>query len=408
LIVVRQDKAAVPALKQLALKGKSPLGRLHALWTLDGLGSLENSTIAAALKDTDARVRSAAIRVSEAELAKGNASLIEMLKKMARDDSDIEVAIQLVLSAGYTGAEGIAEAANAAHPENEALKRITDIGKARAEDAQRRRLQGKLLAQGELNFKTICVACHGLDGKGTEAPGLAGVTLGAPLVGSPRLRGRKDIPIRILLKGMHGELDGKAYPGPMLPLESFDDGWLASVLTYVRNSWGNKAPAITADDVASVRASIVDRKEMYLTSEILAMTPLPKKEMKTWTLTASHNQSACANAIDGKEDSRWDTNAVQADGMWFAFDMKEERVLNSITLRCEGSSDDYPRRYSVEVSADGESWNQIVAPTVGTSPVTDILFPSIKTRHVRITQLGQAEGKFWSIHQLEVFASPKA
>jgi hypothetical protein len=207
---------------------------------------------------------------------------------------------------------------------------------------------------------------------------------------------------------MHGELDGKAYPGPMLPLESFDDGWLASVLTYVRNSWGNKAPAITADDVASVRASIVDRKEMYLTSEILAMTPLPKKEMKTWTLTASHNQSACANAIDGKEDSRWDTNAVQADGMWFAFDMKEERVLNSITLRCEGSSDDYPRRYSVEVSADGESWNQIVAPTVGTSPVTDILFPSIKTRHVRITQLGQAEGKFWSIHQLEVFASPKA
>ena len=37
---------------------------------------------------------------------------------------------------------------------------------------------------------------------------------------------------------------------------ALSDSDLASVLTYIRSSWGNKAEAITADDVKDVRASI--------------------------------------------------------------------------------------------------------------------------------------------------------
>jgi hypothetical protein len=46
----------------------------------------------------------------------------------------------------------------------------------------------------------------------------------------------------------------------------------------------------------------------------------------------------------------------------------------------------------------------VVSPQKGSSPVTDILLPATKTRFVRINQIGLADGKHWSIHQLDVYA----
>jgi len=406
LIVVRQDRGAVPALKSMAESGGSPLGRLHALWTLEGLGVFDTDLIVKKMRDPDARVRAAVVRLCEPELLKRNTALLAAIKPLA-SDADIDVAIQVVLSMAYTGVEGgdeLVEAANAGHPGSEAMSRITEIGHARLVDAKRRQEKSKFAAQGEVNFQTVCVACHGANGKGTSAPGLDGVMLGAPLVGSPRVLGRKTIPIKILLKGMHGELDGKSYPGPMLPLESYDDEWLASVLTYVRSAWGNKGESVSKDDVATVRAALADRKEMFLSSEILAMAPIPAAEMAKWELTASHRSKGCDQAIDNNPRTRWDTGRAQRKGMWFSFDMKESRELTGITLRCEGSPADYPRRYTLEVSDDGEQWKQVVSPQKGNSPVTDILLPATKTRFVRINQIGLADGKHWSIHQLDVYA----
>ena len=85
-------------------------------------------------------------------------------------------------------------AANASHPGSEAMSRITEIGHARMVDAKRRQEKSKFAAQGEVNFQTVCVACHGANGKGTSAPGLDGVMLGAPLVGSPRVLGTENHP----------------------------------------------------------------------------------------------------------------------------------------------------------------------------------------------------------------------
>jgi len=205
---------------------------------------------------------------------------------------------------------------------------------------------------------------------------------------------------------MTGELDGRTFPGPMLPHESYDDEWIAATLTYVRHSLGNNAPMVSAADVAAVRAAVKDRREMWQSAEILDMTPVSKNETKTWVLTASSNQGNCRAAMDGRADSRWDTQGTQHDGMWFAFDMGSEKILNSIVLDAAGSSADYPREYSVDFSSDGKTWNQAVAKTRGTDAVTDILLPAIKTRWVRINQHGQSPDKFWSIHELEVYAKP--
>lgn len=78
-----------------------------------------------------------------------------------------------------------------------------------------------------------------------------------PLVGSPRVKGDKTLVIQLLLNGMRGPLDGKTYRDMMPSMGSNDDKWIASVLSYIRNSGelGNKASVVTPKEVADVRAT---------------------------------------------------------------------------------------------------------------------------------------------------------
>ena len=59
------DAAAVPALRELAATGHQVLGRLHALWTLEGMQGLDEKTLLAALADADGKVKATAIRLCE-------------------------------------------------------------------------------------------------------------------------------------------------------------------------------------------------------------------------------------------------------------------------------------------------------------------------------------------------------
>ncbi len=114
LLVERGDKSTVPALESLADQGPEPLGRLHALWTLDGLRAMSGKVADHALDDSDPRVRAAALRVSEPLLAGGERA--EVLAKwiaMARTESAPEVQLQLALSLGEAR-DGAADAAMAA------------------------------------------------------------------------------------------------------------------------------------------------------------------------------------------------------------------------------------------------------------------------------------------------------
>jgi hypothetical protein len=65
LLYQRQDRAAVTPLKQLAAGSKSPLGRMHALYALDGLKGLDVATVLHGLRDPDSRAREHALRLAE-------------------------------------------------------------------------------------------------------------------------------------------------------------------------------------------------------------------------------------------------------------------------------------------------------------------------------------------------------
>lgn len=95
----------------------------------------------------------------------------------------------------------------------------------------------------------MCAACHGMDGKGVAA----GPSLMAPtLVGSKVALGDPAVMALVIINGIQKE--GTEYLGMMASLgAALDDQKLADVMTYVRNSFDNKAAAVTAEDAKKYR-----------------------------------------------------------------------------------------------------------------------------------------------------------
>ncbi|MNC39654.1 Exoglucanase B precursor [compost metagenome] len=120
-----------------------------------------------------------------------------------------------------------------------------------------------------------------------------------------------------------------------------------------------------------------------------------------WTATASHNPSGAGKALDGNASTRWDTVTNQVYGQYFQIDMQESLTFNKLVLDAAGSANDYPRGYSVYVSADGADWGQPVASGSG-SAVTAITFPAQTARYIRVVQTG-AVSRYWSIHEVYVY-----
>ena len=57
------------SLRTVAIDSAHPIARLHALWTLRGLGELDEATILAALEDSNPRVREQAVKLAEGFIA---------------------------------------------------------------------------------------------------------------------------------------------------------------------------------------------------------------------------------------------------------------------------------------------------------------------------------------------------
>ena len=82
LLVDRRPRPAIAPLQALAAQTAAPLARVHALWTLEGLGALDDASIEAAMRDATPGVRQNAVRLAEPRL-RASASLASRLVDMA-------------------------------------------------------------------------------------------------------------------------------------------------------------------------------------------------------------------------------------------------------------------------------------------------------------------------------------
>src|SRR5437870_1444513 len=97
LLVLKQDKSVVPALRAIVKSSPNLLARFHALWTLEGLGSLDAVLARQMMEDREPRMRIQAIRASETLYKGGDRSFAKDYERMTKDAS-VDVTLQAMLT----------------------------------------------------------------------------------------------------------------------------------------------------------------------------------------------------------------------------------------------------------------------------------------------------------------------
>jgi glucose/arabinose dehydrogenase/mono/diheme cytochrome c family protein len=210
LIVQSGDTSLAPQIEQLIRKGKQ-LTKIHGLWTLKGLGSLSAEMMTWAKGDLDSKIKLTA-------------------EALAKDTTTVVKAV---------------------------ISNVKNLSKKNQ----------KIYALGKEQYNLSCFACHQPQGQGLAK-------LAPPLAGSEWVTKKKDeILIRIALHGITGpiKVKGKVYQAlPVMPghAASMDDKKIAAVLTFVRNTWGNKGKAISQSAVKKLRKKYAKQKVAWTAKEL--------------------------------------------------------------------------------------------------------------------------------------------
>ena len=125
---------------------------------------------------------------------------------------------------------------------------------------------------GKANYTQYCSACHAPDGKGINNGQFP------PLAGSEWVKGDPSRMIQAVLHGLQGPITaaGKDYNLVMPPQgAALTNPQLASIITYVRSSWGHQEAPVSADQIQAAREVTKNRSQMWEASDLLAKYPLP-------------------------------------------------------------------------------------------------------------------------------------
>jgi mono/diheme cytochrome c family protein/glucose/arabinose dehydrogenase len=439
LLVLKQDKTVVHALQRLARTSKHMLARVHALWTLEGLGALDAALTRELLADPEPRVRIQALRASETLYKGGDRSFANDYRARAQDHHP-DVVIQAMLTINVLRVPETAATVKAASDANKSrgvqfvAERILTSSTAAGRGSNRGGApltadQQSALERGSTIYAELCYSCHGDDGRGTPLPGGApGATLAPSLVGSPRVNAHRDYVIKSLLHGFAGPIDGKTYPQVMVAMGTNNDRWIADIASYVRYGFGNSGTLVTPDDVALVRSATGDRKTPWTVAELDTSLPRLVVPDATWKVTASHDvrpapQANAEGAYNFIADAAgalnflgWTTGIPQQAGMWFQIELPVPRILTEINFssstagggRGAAPAWTFPRRYQVQVSHDGSTWSAPIAEGEGVPGTTVIRFAPVSAKFVRITQTATVnDAPAWSMRLVRLYEAPQ-
>jgi glucosylceramidase len=111
-----------------------------------------------------------------------------------------------------------------------------------------------------------------------------------------------------------------------------------------------------------------------------------------------------ANAVDDDASTRYSTGAPQQPGQFLQIDLGRPEALRKIVYDTGASLGDYPRAYTVAVSADGSDWRTAVANASGGGQRTAVPLDGARVRFVRIT-LTASSGSWWSVADVRAYTA---
>ncbi|MDA1027797.1 MAG: DUF1080 domain-containing protein [Bacteroidetes bacterium] len=407
LLIERRATRMETALAALATGAPDPRTRIHALWTLEGLGKLTPTTLELASGSTHAKVQGL---VAQLAGATGGDRMLTLLEMMAKNSStEVSAYVAAALSRFYSSHEKRAYAAQWAmalrFPESGPVadvivgsledkeQHFLDVATTRPIGTERftnslTQAAGMALvknlddvrllpasfnpsfARGEGIYANFCATCHGQNGEGLPATA-------PPLLQSQWVLQDEKRLVRLTLDGLTGpiEVHGKRYGPPEMPGEmpgvrdmAFTDVQLADVLTFVRNAWGNQSGGITPPTVTEVRNS--SRREPWTAKALIesekGWAPLfDGKTLSGWKqLGGKATYRVRRGVIEGKtvKDSPNSFLATEKKYEHFILELEflVDPLLNSgIQIRSE-SRPDYKNGqvhgYQVEIDPSERAW----------------------------------------------------
>lgn len=273
-------------------------GRIHALWTLEGLGQLQLADLQILLQKQQPYLQAQALAALPSIITPVNkAQVAEVLQRL---EPNVFLApyvalllpyvtaprLQALLLKDYAKDRYVVDAVinNAAGKESALLQQYPDtatmINKrlSRILKDNEKRSNAKATAalkkeypRGAALFNTVCQTCHGKDGEGIKS-------LAPPFNQSQIVTGDKRRLIAIVLFGLTGpvEVAGKQYKAPEISSDmpgigsnnEYTDTDIAEVLSFIRNCWSNKAPGINATDVQQIRKQYKGRQKPFVIGEL--------------------------------------------------------------------------------------------------------------------------------------------
>lgn len=114
----------------------------------------------------------------------------------------------------------------------------------------------KSIENGKSIYSAFCMSCHMEDGNGEPFV--------YPSLAQAGNLGDKNRLVKIVLLGIRGPVVAKGEKiNAEMPGVSLSDQEVADVINYIRNSWGNKAPVITVNDVVAAKKAEVKDYQPY-------------------------------------------------------------------------------------------------------------------------------------------------
>jgi len=311
LLVEKKDLSVGYTLKSIVLSPTNPIASLHALWILEGLHLLTPQLLSeTALHTSNKFIYQSCLQLlSQFNKQKNAFDILLSVRKKGDRISDIYFlnSLSAFYPAFFNEAKPFILEIASTYPKDSL---VTDaiLGGLQGRESQflqtirnknvdsvlikalKKAIENSLKPNEEKNiahlskkekqsyyggksfFINYCATCHGKEGEGIK-------NIAPPLAGSEWVINENfEIPAKILLDGLTGPItvNGILYAPPaysnVMPglrdnIET-NNGIIAEVLTYVRNSFGNKASAITTEQVGKTRAATVDKKQPYKAEEL--------------------------------------------------------------------------------------------------------------------------------------------
>jgi mono/diheme cytochrome c family protein/glucose/arabinose dehydrogenase len=294
LIVESADISIEKALVEVAADNSKPLGQIHALWALEGLGKFPAAAFQPAIKSQNDAVVNTALDVMA--LARSNdESMSKILKATPMKPSNMHTLVRAMAANGladqaldivskntkvnYINEAFISGLGSDAKAFQKKHGKLADkaLGKLLVSAAKTAKvkttvdgahLKGQALAsfkRGKESYitKAACFGCHGGNGAGLP-------NLGPPLTPSEWVTGDPERLAKLMLVGMTGPVtvNGTKYtPAAVMPgikhNPSLKDQDIADVMTYIRNAWANKSEPVSAVLIKKTRTATKDRNTPY-------------------------------------------------------------------------------------------------------------------------------------------------